>query len=92
MKTLNNPSQVLKTPGSEKIIELESTGASLEELAPYISGRASASGWQKGSFDEGMYPGGQVVGRIKDVPTVAELIQRMVNEAMEVKKSIDSLF
>ncbi|MBA3028041.1 MAG: nitronate monooxygenase [Desulfobacteraceae bacterium] len=92
MKTLNNPSRVLKTPGSEKIIELESKGASLEELAPYISGRVSASGWQQGAFDKGMYPGGQVVGRIKDVPTVAELIQRMVNEAMGVKKLMDSLF
>ena len=92
MKTLNNPSRVLKTPGSEKIIELESKGASLEELAPYISGRVSASGWKEGSYDKGMYPGGQVVGRIKDIPTVAELVQRMVNEAAEAKKSIDALF
>jgi nitronate monooxygenase len=92
MKTLGNPSRVLKTPGSEKIIELELKGAGLEELAPYISGRVSASGWKEGSFDQGMYPGGQVVGRIRDIPTVAELIQRMIDEAMEVKKNLDKLF
>ena len=92
MKTLNNPSRVLKTPGSEKIIELEAKGASLEELAPHISGRVSASGWQEGAFDKGMYPGGQVVGRIKDVPTVAELIQRMTKEVMDAKALVDSLF
>jgi nitronate monooxygenase len=92
MKSMNNPSRVLKTPATEKIIELESKGASLQELAPYISGRASASGWQSGSFDQGMYPGGQVVGRIHDVPTVAELIQRIVNEAAEAKQKLDNFF
>jgi len=92
MKTLMNPSRVLKTPGSEKIIELESKGATLEELSPHISGRTSAAGWSEGEFDKGMYPGGQVVGRINDVPTVSELIQRMVDEAAEAKKSLDALF
>ncbi|OGP51498.1 MAG: hypothetical protein A2Y79_08275 [Deltaproteobacteria bacterium RBG_13_43_22] len=92
MKSLMNPSRVLKTPGSEKILELEAKGASLEELAPYISGRTSAGGWKEGTFDKGMYPGGQVVGRIHDIPTVAELIQRTVAEAMEVKQRLDALF
>jgi NAD(P)H-dependent flavin oxidoreductase YrpB (nitropropane dioxygenase family) len=92
MKSLMNPSRVLKTPGSEKIIELESKGATLEELAPYISGRISASGWKEGTFDKGMYPGGQVVGRINDIPTVAELIQRMIDQAVAVKKNLDTLF
>jgi len=92
MKSLMNPSRVLKTPGSEKILELEGKGATLEELAPHISGRTSAAGWQEGEFDQGMYPGGQVVGRINDVPTVAELIQRIIDEAAEVKKGLDGLF
>jgi len=92
MKSLMNPSRVLKTPGSEKILELEGKGATLEELAPHISGRTSSAGWKEGEFDKGMYPGGQVVGRINDVPTVAELIQRMVEEAAEVKKGLDGLF
>jgi NAD(P)H-dependent flavin oxidoreductase YrpB (nitropropane dioxygenase family) len=92
MKTLMNPSRVLKTPGSEKILELEAKGASLQELAPHISGRTSAGGWKEGTFDQGMYPGGQVVGRIHDIPTVAELIQRTIEEAMEVKKRMDGLF
>lgn len=92
MKSLMNPSRVLKTPGSEKILELEAKGASLQELAPFISGRASAQGWVEGTYDEGMYPGGQVVGRINDNPTVAELIQRIVDEAVEVKERMDKIF
>jgi len=92
MKSLMNPSRVLKTPGSMKILELEAQGATLQELAPHISGRTSAGGWSDGTFDKGMYPGGQVVGRIHDIPTVAELMQRIVDEAVEVKKNLDALF
>jgi nitronate monooxygenase len=92
MKSLMNPSRVLKTPGSEKILELEAKSATLEELAPYISGRISAGGWKEGTFDQGMYPGGQVVGRIHDNPTVAELIQSIVDQAVEVKAQMDKIF
>ena len=91
MKSLMNPSRVLKTPGSEKIIELESKGATLEELSPHISGRTSSSGWKEGEFDQGMYPGGQSVGRINDIPTVDELIQRMVEQAVAVKERLDTI-
>jgi nitronate monooxygenase len=92
MKSVMNPMRALKTPGAEKVMELESQGASLEELSPYISGKASAEGRETGEFDKGMWPGGQVVGRLHDIPTVAELIQRIVDEAIEVKKNLDALF
>jgi nitronate monooxygenase len=92
MKSLMNPMRVLKTPASEKILELESKGASLEELAPYISGRASSDGWDKGILDQGMYSAGQVVGRIHDIPTVAQLMERIVNQALEAKKRLDGIF
>ncbi|MBW2367291.1 MAG: nitronate monooxygenase, partial [Deltaproteobacteria bacterium] len=92
MKTLNNPGRVLKTPGALKVIELESQGAGIEELAPYISGKTALIGWQTGEIDKGLYDAGQVMGRINDIPTVAELIDRIVGEAVVVKKNLDALF
>ena len=56
MKSLKNPSRVLKTPWSEKILEAENKGATLEELAPLISGSVSGNGWRDGAVEEGMYP------------------------------------
>ncbi|MFC1821149.1 NAD(P)H-dependent flavin oxidoreductase [Thermodesulfobacteriota bacterium] len=91
MKSLNNPSRVLRTPGAERILELEARGASLEELIPHISGKVAAKGWLEANFDEGMFPGGQIVGRIHDNPTVAELMQRIVDEAVEAKERISKL-
>ena len=44
------------TPGTEKILEFESKGASLEEPAPHISGEVSGPGGRQGTIDKGMYP------------------------------------
>jgi enoyl-[acyl-carrier protein] reductase II len=92
MESLQNPARVLKSPWTDKILELESRNAPLEELAPLISGQISRAGWVDGNLEEGIFPAGQVVGRIKDIPSVAELMERIVSEASEVMKKLDGLF
>jgi nitronate monooxygenase len=91
MKSLRNPSRVLRTPWSAKIVEMENEGASLEELGPLISGSVSRLGWREGKVEEGMYPGGQVVGRIHDVPSILDLVKRIVDEATETKERVARL-
>ncbi|MBI5604612.1 MAG: nitronate monooxygenase [Deltaproteobacteria bacterium] len=91
MESLMNPARVLKTPWSEKIIEMERQGATLEELMPMISGQVSRKGWSEGNLNEGMYPAGQVIGRIEDIPTVADLIKRTMAEAMEARARLDKM-
>ncbi len=91
MESLMNPARVLKTPWSEKIIEMERRGATLEELAPMISGKVSTKGWENGDLSEGIFPMGQIIGSIDDVPTVAQLMERTIAEAEETKKRLDKL-
>jgi nitronate monooxygenase len=91
MKSLQNPARVLKTPWSEKVVEMEERGATLEELIPMIKGENTRIGWIDGKIEEGIYPAGQVAGRINDIPTVAELIENIVAEAQEVKKRLDTI-
>ena len=91
MESLQNPARVLKSPWTDKILEMESKNAPLEELAPLISGQISRTGWVDGNLDKGIFPAGQVVGRIKDIPSVAELMERIVSEASEVIKKLDGL-
>jgi hypothetical protein len=38
-----------------------------------------------------MYPGGQVIGRIHDIPTIPELVERIVAEAVEAREAIARL-
>ncbi|HMK64989.1 MAG TPA: nitronate monooxygenase family protein [Thermodesulfobacteriota bacterium] len=91
MESLMNPARVLRTEWVDKILEMEKRNASLEELAPMISGRVSFKGWESGDLSEGIYPMGQVIGLIDDIPTVAELMKRTVAEALETKKRLDGL-
>ncbi|MBW2091547.1 MAG: nitronate monooxygenase [Deltaproteobacteria bacterium] len=92
MQSLGNPSRVLRTPWTENIVEKEKQGATLEELIPLISGEASQKGgWVEGNIEQGMLPVGQVVGRIKDIPSVAELVESIIDEAKQVKAKLDQI-
>jgi len=70
---------------------MEGKGASLEELAPLITGQLSRTGWMEGDYDKGLYPAGQVAGRINDIPTVSDLIKKIVDEALEVKEKLNKV-
>jgi len=89
-QSIGNPSRVLRTPYSEKVLEMERKGATFEELAPYISG-AGRTGWFDGNMDEGLYSAGQVVGRVHDIPSVADLMKRIIAEAIATKGILDKL-
>ena len=41
-----------------------------------------------GDCDQGVYPVGQVTGLINDVPTVDELIERVISEAKETQTKL----
>ena len=88
MGSLKNTGRVLRTAWSEEVARLENEGASLETLAPYISGQLSRQGWANGGKDKGLYYAGQVVGRCGDLPSVGELISQTVAEAQEVIRGL----
>lgn len=73
--------RALKNPIMEKIAEIEESGGDLSELLPLISGQRAKTVWKDGNADEAMLTIGQSVGRISDIPSVADLIPRMIREA-----------
>lgn len=91
MKSLGNPARVMKTPWTEKIVQMENAESSIEDLFPLISGMLSREGWLKGEVEKGMYSYGQVMGRIHDTPTVQELVDRILNEGREIRDRLNSL-
>jgi NAD(P)H-dependent flavin oxidoreductase YrpB (nitropropane dioxygenase family) len=91
MMSLGNPARVLRNRWAEKILEMEGKGSSLGELAPFISGQVTKKGWFDGTTEEGIYPCGQAVGRIEDIPSVSDLMKRIVEEAMEAKERLDRI-
>ena len=67
-----------------KIEEVEQKGGDLSDLLPLISGERARQVWKNGNVEEAMLTIGQSVGRIRDIPSVQELVFRIVAEAKEV--------
>ena len=73
--------RALRNEIMDKIAEIETAGGDLSELLPLISGERAKKVWKDGNAEEAMLTIGQSVGRISDIPTVAELIDRIIKEA-----------
>jgi nitronate monooxygenase len=86
MRTLRNTERVLDNETARKVLELESTGkATIDDLIPYVSGRRGLQEVVRhGNVDGGTMAVGQVMGLIHDIPTVAELIERIMVEAEDL--------
>jgi NAD(P)H-dependent flavin oxidoreductase YrpB (nitropropane dioxygenase family) len=84
MRSLRNTERVLRNATAEKVVEMEKRNASLEELASLLSGKRGLELYETGALDRGLVACGQVVGLVHDIPTVKELIDRIVKEAEDV--------
>lgn len=83
-RSLKNSLRVLNNAHARKVLEMEAQGAGLEELAPLLSGRLGLKALQSGELDGALLACGQGVGLIKDIPTCAELISRLVKDAESI--------
>lgn len=84
-RSIGAPARALKGSWPDKILELEEKQAGYEGLKDYISGEANKRYVHDGVKEEGFGWAGQGAARIKDIPTVAELIQSIMKEAQEIR-------
>jgi len=84
MRSLRNTERVLRNSTAEKVLELERQGAGIAELAPLVSGKNGLKMLTEGDTECGLMSVGQCVGLVRDVPTIAELIDTIMGEAKEI--------
>ena len=83
-RTMRNTARVAKNAVSQKVIEMEKAGAKFEEVRDLVKGTRGREGLEKGDTDFGVWSAGMVQGLIHDVPTVKELIERIMREAESI--------
>lgn len=82
LRSFRNTARIYKNKVADEVVALEKRGdATIEELAPLVSGKRGAGVYETGDVDSGVWTAGMVAGLIHDVPTVAELVHRIVAEA-----------
>ena len=89
-RVFNNPERVLKTDLSLKVLEMEEAGATLPDLLPMITGLRGKRALEKGDINQGVIACGEVVGLLRDVPSVKELVDNIISEAKAVGQRLKS--
>ncbi len=90
LRSVGFPARLIKNAAAQRIIELEDRHAAQEEILR----AASAMGgevYDSGNIDAGIADAGQCMGLIHDVPTVKELIDRIVEQAIRVRERLNAI-
>ena len=83
-RTLGNTARVASNAISRQVVEIEARGGTFEDVRELVAGARGRGVYETGDPDAGIWTAGLVQGLIHDVPTVAELVQRMVGEAERI--------
>ena len=87
---LGYPQRSLKNELTDRFVELEKAGVSVEELEMFDRGRMYL-GLIEGDLQEGTLLAGQIAGRIKEEKSVKDIIEGTVAEAEMVISSLKKL-
>jgi nitronate monooxygenase len=81
-RTLHNTARVIRNAVSDEVVAIERKGgATFADVQHLVAGKRGAAAMAEGDVDGGIWTAGMVQGLIDDIPTVAELIDRIIAEA-----------
>jgi nitronate monooxygenase len=83
LRTLHNTARVMKNPVADEVVAIEAKGgatfADVQALVAGARGRDALLG--EGDPDGGIWSAGMVQGLIHDIPSVKDLVERIIHEA-----------
>ncbi|MCK7597532.1 nitronate monooxygenase family protein [Microbulbifer sp. CAU 1566] len=86
-RTLRNTARVFRNSIASEVVSIESRPGDTDfaDLQPLVAGvRGREQVLEAGDVEGGIWTAGQVIGLINDIPSCAELLSRMVEEARSV--------
>lgn len=85
-RSLGAPARAIQNTWTEQILKIEQEAKGYEGLKDFISGTANKRYIYDGEADSGYAWAGQVMGLIEDVPSVDQLLSRMVKDAENIRE------
>jgi NAD(P)H-dependent flavin oxidoreductase YrpB (nitropropane dioxygenase family) len=84
-RTLHNTARVMKNAVSDEVVAIERKGgAKFEDVQHLVAGVRGRKAMAEGDTDGGIWSAGMIQGLIHDIPTVEELIDRIVADAEQI--------
>lgn len=79
-RSIGSNYRVVKNSTAFKVLGMEETGHTLEQLLPIISGKRGLNAYETGDTEGAQITVGQVIGRIDSLKTIQEVIEDIVGE------------
>lgn len=83
-RPLRNTARVASNEVSRKVVEILDNGGQFPDVMELVSGARGRKVFEDGDLEAGIWSAGMVQGLIDGIPTVAELVERIVREAGEL--------
>lgn len=84
LRPLRNTVRVARNPVSQEVVQRLDEGAAFEDVRHLVAGARGRQVYETGDPDLGVWSVGQCQGLIHDIPTVAELVDRIVRDAYQI--------
>ncbi|WP_109529372.1 MULTISPECIES: NAD(P)H-dependent flavin oxidoreductase [Nocardia] len=85
-RSLRNTARVARNAVSTEVVSIFDSGGQFDDVRELVAGVRGRKVYEVGDLDLGIWTAGMVQGLIHDIPTVSELIDRIVTEAGELIK------
>lgn len=79
-RSLRNTARVARNSVSQEVVEILSSGGKFEDIRDLVAGVRGRAVFDSGDPEAGIWTAGTVQGLIHDIPTVGELVERIVTE------------
>lgn len=89
-RSIKNASRVVRTEYTEKILDMEEKGATLEELLPFLSGKKGENAYFTGETGEATISVGQSVGLVHEILSVKEIIDGIISESKTIMQRLNT--
>ncbi|AEI14577.1 2-nitropropane dioxygenase NPD [Flexistipes sinusarabici DSM 4947] len=88
-RSLKNTLRAIRNSQAQKIIKMEERNATLQEMAPLLSGKNGKKAIETGDFENALIACGQCIGLINNIPSVKDMVQSIVEESTEIIKKLN---
>jgi NAD(P)H-dependent flavin oxidoreductase YrpB (nitropropane dioxygenase family) len=83
-RSLNNTARVASNAVSREVVSILAAGGEFADVQSLVAGARGRAVYASGDLDFGIWASGLCQGLIDDVPTVDELMARMIAEAIDI--------
>lgn len=83
-RPLRNTARVASNSVSREVVSRLERGATFEDVRPLVTGALGRTVYEQGDPELGVWSVGQAQGLVHDIPTVGDLVHRIVTEAGEL--------